>query len=225
MPFVYPVAWPITPRTGQAFTPTQLDLNVASSSKSGGQSLSGIEQLQVSPAARWEGKFTMPSMLPEELLVWRGFVASLQGRLGTFLLPAFEYGRQPWPLDQFGRVLSPDVQPSSIDVTAAAAPINATTLMLTSSVDDPTTTPGAILAGHRFSIGTELHEVQQAIANADGTTSVDIRPWTRATVAAGTACVFDFPVVKVRFKTDDEGALRFSSHRTASPVLSVVEAP
>ena len=87
MALTYPLAWPTDPNTGRPILTKELDLNVASSSKSGGQSLSGIEQIVASPAARWEGKYTMPSLLPNALLVWRGFVAALQGRLGTFLLP------------------------------------------------------------------------------------------------------------------------------------------
>ena len=218
----FPLAWPITPRTGQGFTPTELDLNVASSSKSGGQSLSGIEQLKVSPAARWEGKFRMPSMLPEEILVWRGFLASLQGRLGTFLLPAFEYGRQPWPRDANGRVLSPDVvgtANATIGVPVAApAALNATQVVVKPVYAGP------ILPGHRFSVGAQLFEIQLVTANNDGTLALSVRPWVRSAFGPGTVAEFANPTVKVRFKTDDEGALRFTSHRTANPVFSVVEA-
>jgi hypothetical protein len=225
MTLAYPLAWPTDPGRNRPFLPKELDLNLASLSKSGGQSLSGIEQVVASPAMRWEGKFTMPSMMPAAVLAWRGFIAAMQGRIGTVLLPAFEYGRQPWPNDQFGRVISPDVDPAGaiIIITAAPAALNATSLVLTPVAPAPYV-PGAILPGHRFSIGGTLYEVQQALADGIGNYVVAIRPWLRVALAVDTACEFANPVCQVRFKTDDEGALRFTSHRTASPIFSVVEA-
>ena len=167
------------------------------------------------------------------LLNWRGFVAAMQGRVGSVLMPAFEYGKQPWPKDTFGRRFTPalarlpNLLASQIDPTAdpvitvtasVAAVLNATSIILNPVVAGP------IQAGHRFSYAGALYEIMQAVANADGTITADVHPWLRAPIAAGTALEFASPAVAMRFKTDDEGKLDLDVGRIANPEVNVVEA-
>jgi hypothetical protein len=200
IPMLYPLTWPVDSR-GQPIRPTQILLNVNMSSRSGGQSLAGNEQIVVSPAARWEGSMTFPAMDRETLLSWRGFVAAMNGRYGTALVPAFERSRQ----NQTG-------------VTAAAASMNATALTLTLGGGDP------IIAGNRFSIANRLYEVQQSVPQGGGVYAVNILPWLRGAIAAGTPCEFLNPVSTMRFASDTEGKLDLASNITAHPQINLIEA-
>lgn len=196
----YPLTWPF------GVVPARIELSVASMSKSGGQSLFGGEQIVASPAARWEGKLLLPSMNKSMLLDWRGFIAALQGRLGTFNMPIFDCGRQPFGL---GAVIT---------VTAAAAAINATTLTLT------VTAGGGLLAGHRFSISGRLYEIMRSVAAGGGVYTVDIHPSLRAALGAATPCQFANPTSLMRLATDAEGVLDLESGIIAHPRIDVVEA-
>ena len=200
MTITYPLTWPLGVR------PTRIELSVAAMTKSGGQSITGAEQIIASPAARWEGKLTLPAMNAAMLLQWRGFVAALQGRLGTFNMPIFDAGRQPFAV---GLVIS---------VTATAAALNATSLTLT------VTQGGPILAGHRFSIGGRLYEVMQSVPSGGGVYAVDIHPWLRAAITNGTVCEFANPTSLMRLATDRGGSLDLESGIIAHPAIQVVEA-
>ena len=234
MTISYPLAWPLDSRR-RPIRPVQIDLRVAAASRSGGQSYTGVEQVVASPAARWEGKLVFPRMDRVTLLTWRGFVAAMQGRVGSVLMPAFEYGKQPWPNDAFGRRLTPAIArnpslrgtPAEIDPTsdpkiivtaAAAAALNATSITMAVPLAGP------ILPGHRFSFAGALYEIMQTATNADKTVTADVHPWLRAPIAAGAALEFANPVVAVRFKTDDEGKLDLEVGRIANPEINVVEA-
>ncbi|WGJ13711.1 hypothetical protein QEV83_13580 [Methylocapsa sp. D3K7] len=41
-------------------------------------------------------KLTLPAMDAKALVKWRGFIAALQGRLGSFNMPIFDCGRRPF---------------------------------------------------------------------------------------------------------------------------------
>lgn len=233
---LYPLPWPVR-SDGLLMAPVQIALSLASTSKSGGQSQSGIEQVVASPAARWECKLTLPPLRSAgDIITYRGWLAAMQGRVGTVLMPAFETGRQPWPIDDQGRALRPgrarnagligtayavdpvkDAQ-SNILVTAAAAALNATQLVITA------TQAGPILAGHRFSLGQRLHEIMTCDALGQGVYSISVRPWLRAAIAPSSVCEFRAPVCLMRFKTDAEGALDLDLNRVANPTINLVEA-
>ena len=232
MPVVYPLPWPLDSK-GLLIRPKQISLSVAQVSRSGGQTYTGVEQVVASPGMRWEGKLSFPQMDRATLLNWRGFVAAMQGRVGSVLVPVFEAGRQPWPV-RYGRRITPDYvrfprlrgTPYAIDaandpviqVATRAAAMNATSLTLDVAL------AGLIQAGHRFSIAGSLYEIMQADQNEDGSIAVDIRPWLRADIPAGTSCEFAMPVLTARFKTDAEGALDLEVGRFANPEVNVVEA-
>ena len=232
----YPLPWPVR-SDGVLMSPTQISLALAQTSRSGGQAFTGIEQVVSSPAARWEAKLTLPSFTSAaDHVTYRGWLAAMQGRVGTVLMPAFEAGRQPWPLDAYGRPNHPGrarfprlrrtayaVDPArdaeaDILVTALAATSNATQLVLIA------TQAGPILPGHRFSLGQRLHEIMTSVEVTPGTYNVSVRPWTRVAIDAGQVVEFRAPVCLMRFKTDAEGALDLESNRTAHPALNLVEA-
>ncbi|MBL4838423.1 MAG: hypothetical protein JKY34_12685 [Kordiimonadaceae bacterium] len=51
------------------------------------RSFSGFLQVQPNPGDRWTGKITMPTLSKDQAQEWTGFFASLNGLLGSFLLP------------------------------------------------------------------------------------------------------------------------------------------
>ncbi|PNG26996.1 baseplate megatron protein TIM-barrel domain-containing protein [Methylocella silvestris] len=195
VPMAYPLSWPADLR------PARVLLNVNNSSRSGGQAISGAEMIVTSPAARWEGKIALPAMSAKQILAWRGFVAGMNGRYGTALIPAFESNRQ-----------------NTTGVTAAAAALNATALTLTVGGR------GAITAGMRFSIAGRLYEIQQSTPLGAGAYAVNILPWLRGAIAAGVACEFVNPVTTMRFTSDSEGKLDLEANVIAHPEIGLIEA-
>lgn len=202
----YPLPWPIDSR-GRPIRAAQTDLHLESLSRSGGQSVTGQEQIVASPAGRWVGRMILPAMDAVTLRNWRAFVAKMRGRYGSALIPVCEADRRPFPLGG-----------PAITVTAAAAPINATSLVLT------VTTGSAIIEGHLFSIAGRLYNVMQSIPAGGGVYNVDISPWLRAAISAGTACEFTNPTCLMRFATDAEGKLDLMAGIIAHPEINLVEA-
>lgn len=146
---IYPLYWPADSNAGY-IAPTQILLFINNSSRGGGPSIAGNEQIVQAPTARWEGKMTFAPMDPTTLLNWRGFVSAMNGRYGTALVPIFEVGRQ-----------------TQTGVTAAAAALNATVLTLT--------VPGGIVVpGNRFSIAGNLYEIQQSVFGSLSTSSANL---------------------------------------------------
>lgn len=159
-------------------------------SLSGGQSLSGFEQVQPQLHDRWMAGFGFRVRNAAQRLLWRGFLASMRGRANTVLLPAYGEGSIAKPL--------------SATANASAA-LNATVIdLLLAAGASPQ-------AGQYFSIGTRMHVIERNEQIAGALYRLTIWPWLRADLAAGTALNFATPACEMRFATDQEGAEALSS--------------
>lgn len=186
-------------------------------SLSGGQALSGSEQVTGQMVDRWQASYQIPIRTPEAVLALRAFIVGMRGRLNTVALPAIDGGRAPWEVDRFGRHQTPrlarerssgldgtDYAPSagladtliSAKVAASAGAIDTqlTIAMVKGGVPQP---------GHLFSIGTRLHAIESV--EGDGPFNLTIWPWLREDVAINAAVNFTSPVCKMRFQSDNEG--------------------
>lgn len=65
-------------------------------SLSGGQSLSGFEQVQPQLHDRWSAQFSFHLGTDDRVLAARALLFALRGRANTVLLPAFDAGRAPY---------------------------------------------------------------------------------------------------------------------------------
>ncbi len=143
-------------------------------SLTGGQSLSGFEQVQTQQLDRWAASFSWFLRTPAQIATFGAMLTRLRGRSNTIGLPMFDRSSAPWAVDTYGRTLDPKfARDKSLDDTvyadsstlvddliastvAVAASVNATTLRIAM------TTGSAPLPGHRFSIGNRLYAINTA---------------------------------------------------------------
>jgi len=202
-------------------------------SRSGGQSISGSEQVTaINP--RWRARVAGPVLTEETVLAWRGFVAAMGGRAGTVLVPKWErYGVR----DANGRELSQmdmatyDGDGLNFDLSgfgqsdlthatlAASAALNATRISAT-MLDGQGPRPGQY-----FGIGQRLHLVSHAWQETEGSTmQLQFTPWLRQAATAGARVILDRPVCLMRFADDMTGELELDMGLWGSGALEFVEA-
>jgi hypothetical protein len=214
-------------------------------SLSGGQSLSGFEQVVSQLSDRWMASYTFAINSDAKVLALRAFVMSMRGRGNTVDVPAFDLARAPWALDAQGRKQTPRfvrnrtldgtpyADPANLRETLISAEVVADTELNSTSVTVNMLTGDAPIPGHLFSIGRRLHMVVDVFG--DGPYDLSIWPWVREDLAAGTAVNFAAPTCEMRFASDDQGAdalasldgLRFGNvtlkFDEATPVVAVRE--
>lgn len=221
------ITWPagIFPKSGM--------FGFGASSRSGGQSISGSEQITAANPT-WRASFSGPVVTEESVLSWRAFVGAMSGRAGTVLVPRWEaYG----PVDVNGRRLS-YVETASYDggglnfdlsgfgqgevvhatLTANAA-VNATRVSLhLNDVEGPR-------PGQYFGIGERLYLATHVWQEAEGDpTQVQFTPWLRAPAAQGTRVILDRPVCLMRFANDQTGELELDMGLWGNGSFDFVEA-
>lgn len=214
-----------------ALPPRRVDFFMANQSRSGGPSMSGSEQITVSPAGMWKASVTVAIRGESSNLAVRQFVAQMEGRAGTVLVPKFDKFR---PRDVNGRQFSqanaagydePRQNGFNFDLSgfgqyepvqatlATGAALGATQLAL-NLLDGEGPRPG-----HYFGIGQQLYRCQQVWqVNEGDPTQVQFTPRLRAAAPAGTPAIIDRPVCLMRFATDDEGEMALS--RAGSGLVS-----
>jgi hypothetical protein len=184
---------------------------------SGGQSLSGTEQVVSTLNDRWQASFTFPVRSSDDVLALRAFVTNMRGRVNTVSLPAFDGGRAPWRTDEYGRLITPRSKRNpSLDGTLYADAGNLADTLITASLIGDTAAQatsievhipigGALKPGHLFSIGSRLYSVL-SVTGSGAFYTIGIWPWLR--VAAGNSAPINFtsPACEMRFASDGEGA-------------------
>lgn len=217
---------------------SEVMLEPRSLTRSSGQSVSGSEQITVSPTARWVGTMTVPIAdrrhgRPEHqdaVLAWRWMKAG--GRASVILVPAKD-GRGP--AHRAGLVPCSYVVPHSDGATFSDGSGYGQSFTGASLAEDVAMNATQIriglpaglelLPGMRFSMpGGRLHEITDFVDRAGTVWTVKIGPWTVAAWPAGTQLEFDQPVCRMRLASDETGALSLSLNRFATPTIEFVEA-
>ena len=185
------------------------------------QSITGDETIVPVPRGRWVASASFVLSGDAARLQWEAFLAQMEGRIGTTLVPARSRVR---PHDQYGRPLSgaptgvPDrngvIPPAFAPrvTVASAAPLRRRWLDV---IYHDTT---GILPGHSFSIGDRLHKAQTVQAIGD-VHRITFSPPLRADVLAGAKVEIDRPVCRMRFTTETEGL--FDQALSLLPVVNV----
>lgn len=221
------ITWPagIFPRSGM--------FGFGASSRSGGQSISGSEQITTMNPT-WRASFSGPVVTEESVLSWRAFVGAMSGRAGTVLVPRWEaYG----PVDANGRRLS-YVETASYDggglnfdlsgfgqqevayaLLASPAGINATRISV-----DVLNGPGP-RPGQYFGLGNRLY-LATAVwwETEDAPTQIQFTPWLRTAAPAGARVILDRPVCLMRFAQDQSGELELDMGLWGNGSFEFVEA-
>lgn len=178
------------------------------------RSITGAETVRATMRGRWAMSGEVVIHGEAAYLQWQAFLATMQGRLGTTLVPVNTRFR---PKDRNGRELSfintanladaqtwehfglENTQVNRIRL-AAAAPLRATQLSLT-LLDTTGLRPGQF-----FSIGERLHRVVSHWEPAAGAHRIMIEPPLRAAASANTVLEIDRPVCRMRFASEMDGA-------------------
>lgn len=176
------------------------------------ESISGVDTIVPTMRGRWTSTATFALKGEAATLQWQAFLAQMQGRIGTTLVPC----RSRWrPRDRDGLGLPfcdtaalADAQTmehwgfANTEVVRVAvaedAGLRATQMDLT--YQDTT----GLRPGQYFSIGERLHRVQQAWQE-DGVHRIMFEPPLRAAVAEGTRIEIERPVCKMRMVSETEG--------------------
>lgn len=215
----------LAPTWPKLLCPTNVRLDLTTPSRSGGQSVTGQEQVVVSGASRWALTFTdVPVRTREQIQSWRAIEAQLDGRANAILVPVYDWGRAPALPD---RVPFADGVPFSDGaefrqaVTAIAlaanATVNATVLQVTWNGPAPA-------AGQHFSLGQRVYRVARVdLGSMTGTGRLTIRPWLRDAWSAGTMLNFTNPRCLMRLAKDDGMSLDLEFWRLGHPGVEFVE--
>lgn len=215
-------------------------------SRSGGQGITGTEQIVASPAGRWIAKASFHLLDEDDAqLDARGFIASLDGQAGTFMIGPTDWRGQPWNIDPLtGAKITPGLAAASAAVDpayqtnpdttgtltfslAADAPMNATVIRI------QRTQGGFIRRGQYLQIGERLHIIVLPPAAdpaggdgraAPGVIEVAIRPWLRDAYSAGTPINFANPQCLMRFADADQGDIEMTTSPLSDLSFSLTEA-
>lgn len=191
------------------------------------QSISGVDTIVPTMRGRWMATVSYAIRGELAYLQWQEFLAQMQGRIGTTLVPCRSKYR---PKDRDGLKvpfcdtahiggpgemmdLSGFVNTNQTRVSMAAnAPLRANIIRV---VHDDTT---GFRPGQYFSIRERLHKVQSTWR--DGTANmVMFDPPLREAVAGGVAIEIERPVCRMRMVSEDEGMMDQSLARV--PIVTV----
>ncbi|KMO15767.1 hypothetical protein [Methylobacterium indicum] len=203
-------------------------------SRGGGASTTGQEQVVASPTGRWTASVTFNVFSGGEdaaVLAYRSLIR--RGRSAVFAVPQYD---DRGPGSYAGLSLPRQGVPHSDDSPFAdgfgysqrlasasfAGPValNATQMQIVIGT-------GLILTeGMRFSTPDHrLYEIDEVLGWDGGNHwAVSIAPWTRAAYATGTELNFDTPLCRMRLATDDTGMLSVSTRSLSNPTIEFVEA-
>ena len=208
-------------------------------SRSGGQSGEGSEQVVRSPTARWKASLTIPCLSSQKVLDMRALILGLDGRTNTVLVGPIETDRAPWVIDPLtgagisyrrgalnaatdpAYATNTDTNPTLDFRCASPAALNASTLTLQRNRG------GLLRPGQYFSFNNWLHMVV-ALTSTDtggpGTIGISFRPWLREARGTGDYAEFGQPLSRMRLASDDAGALKLQLSRFGTVTLDLIEA-
>lgn len=191
------------------------------------QSISGAETVVPVPRGRWTATMSFAIKGEAQVLQWQAFLAQMEGRVGTTLVPVRSRFR---PLDRDGHNLAfcatanlADAQTwehfgfQNTDIAyinvASAASLRATQLDVT--LRNST----GLRPGQFFSIGEKLYRVQAHWQPSVGVHRIMFQPPLRTAVFVGQRIDLGRPVCRMRFASEDEGL--FDHSLDVLPVVSV----
>ncbi|MER5172669.1 hypothetical protein [Thioclava kandeliae] len=196
------------------------------------QSISGAETIVPTMRGRWLAQATLIFWDEAAVLEWQGFLAMMEGKIGTVLLPAFSKFR---PLDINGNRLRYE-EPAGFSNSQAfehwgfdAAPVSRATVSVDAALRSTrlsislTGTTG-VRPGQVLGIGERSYRVQAAWSEALGTQSLMIQPPLREAVLAGAEVELARPVCRMRFASEAEGVMDDDLSRLKTVTVNFKEA-
>lgn len=208
--------------------------NPSSQSASGGQSITGFEQVVVNPSGRWVAALTFDVLGEEEVLLFRALQGQLMGRANPVLVAPrdgirphdnsgkpFEW-RTAVPFAGGALFFGDEGFPIPLANAAyayAAAAQYATSLQVAVQIGS------GLRPGHYFGAVDRLYRVlTMTQATSVSAQVVTFWPPLRAPIAQNDPIILDQPSCKMRLAKDDSGSLDLAWRQPASPTMEFVEA-
>jgi hypothetical protein len=196
--------------------------------RSGGETISGREQVVTSNLGRWVAQLTVPLHTPAKIRAMRSLLARLDGRTnavrvgpcdcrnGNRLIPVV--GDIPYSDRAFHTDGAGFMQGGIAPTIAAAVPAGATTIRI---LNGSTVLP--VLEGSFLGLGGYLYVVVGVDPEPGEETVLDIRPKLRAGAAEGAPVEWCRARAPMRLSADDSGAFELQLARTGTASLDLVE--
>jgi hypothetical protein len=218
------IDWPasLRPRGGAGFT-----LNERS--RSGGMSLSGIEQVIGTGAAAWTYEASIDLRSRSSILAFRGLIAALDGRAGVVRVTHCDMDRSPRFVSGLGASLGSTFSTGATFATGARFGNTRASMPVNSAAAGATTitatipTSWILVPGHRIGIAEGLYEVR-SVSRVDTTVTLTIRPGLRAAIGAGAYIVLDKPSCLMRLDADAASRVELDLGRFGAASVRMTEA-
>jgi hypothetical protein len=171
------IEWPVELR------PSDMDWGMIYNNRDFTSSLNNSQQIVGYPGSYWRCSLSLPSMTNSRSRLATAFMGRLQGRFGTFKLPAFFRERK----DDIG------------------APVVQTGAAMASSVilRGMTASRRVFSQGDYITIDGVMHEVVEDVtSNASGVATVPLNRRLRTAIIAGTAVEYRNPYSTMRLEED-----------------------
>jgi hypothetical protein len=198
--------------------------------RSGGETISGREQVVTSNLGRWIARLTVPLHTPAKIRAMRSLLARLDGRTNAVRVGPCDCrngnrliemtGGIPYDDDTFHTDGSGFSQGGASPTIAEDHPAAAGAFQITIN-NGSTRMP--VLDGSFFGAGGYLYVVTGATALAGEQTLLDIRPKLRTALAVGAPIDWCHGRVPMRLSADDSGAFELHLARTGTATLDLVE--
>jgi hypothetical protein len=196
--------------------------------RSGGETITGRQQVVSSGVARWMMSLTFPLFNRETILAFRAWLAQMEGRAnytqigpcdcsnGNRLIPTV--GGIPYDDDSLHTDGAGFMQGGALPTISAAASAGATQITI---INGSTQLP--VLAGSYLGVGGYMYVVAAATALPDEKTLLEIRPKLRTSLAED--AVVDWCEARGPFRlvNDDSGVFDLQLSRIGAAVVDLVE--
>lgn len=215
--------------------PVRLMFRIRPMQTLGPRTFSGKQQVQATDSGYWVASLgEFPIVHRDQILDWRGIIASLQGMAGDLVVGPFDdlraptYGNYPPVITGIphsdGALFSDGsgYGQSTIRITLAGArPLRATSAVLTIHQ------AGALRRGMYFSVydgvRPSLHIITKPPEIEGGQARIEFLPPLRFPVSSGETVDFATPKAVMNLASADEGALDLDMGRWSRPSLELVE--
>lgn len=191
------------------------------------ESINGTETIVPTLRGRWKASCNFVLHGEATTLQWQAFLAQMQGRIGTTLVPVRSRHRPKdargmgLPFRQIGGLAGAQTFEHFGFANAKVARITlaAARGLRATELDLAFTSSTGLRPGQFFSIGERLHRVQLHWEPSMGTHRVMIEPPLREAAANGARLEIQAPVCRMRMVTETEGL--FDQNMAVIPSLTV----
>jgi len=201
-------------------------------SRSGGLTITGIEQVIQSSTDFWTARIAFSIRRPEEVLLYRSLQAQNWGRSGEWIIPVCQTGipadppaydvswSDDWAEDFSIGPPPPIIPPGEGGLVTVAGLIGARSF--TVGFEDPAFTP---LPGMYFSIGNRLYLIGTVTPAGTRAFALTFAPGLRVAAPINTVVEFTSARCLMRLAEDDAGQMDLDMLRFADIQLNFVEIP